>query len=53
MQTDPIDAVEAALARLMPPALSQDCQSGIEAMFDDLAGPEVDRKSTRLNSSHT
>ena len=42
MQTDPIDAVEAALARLMPPALSQDCQSGIEAMFDELAGPEVE-----------
>ncbi|MEO7099798.1 MAG: hypothetical protein ABI162_10585 [Luteolibacter sp.] len=38
MQTDEI---EAALARLMPPALSQGCQLEIEAMFDELAGPEV------------
>ena len=39
MQTNEI---EAALARLMPPALSQDCQLEIEAMFDELAGPEVE-----------
>jgi hypothetical protein len=38
MQTD---AVEAALARLMPPALSQNCQFEIEAMLDDLAGSEM------------
>lgn len=35
------DPVEAILARLMPPALSQDGQLEIEAMIDDLAGPEV------------
>lgn len=34
------DQIEAALARLMPPALSQECQSGIEAMIDELAGTE-------------
>jgi len=39
MQTD---AIEAALARLMPPALSEDCQFEIEAMIDELAGPEVE-----------
>lgn len=38
MQTNEI---EAALARLMPPALSEGCQFEIEAMFDELAGPEV------------
>jgi|GEM_PF-930854 len=37
MQTD---AVEAALARLMPPALSEDCQLEIEEMIDELAGSE-------------
>ncbi len=36
-----IDAIEAALARLMPPALSEDCQFEIEAMLDELAGPEI------------
>jgi hypothetical protein len=36
------DPVEAILARLMPPALSQDCQYELEAMIDDLAGPEAD-----------
>ncbi|MEO5914260.1 MAG: hypothetical protein ABIS50_08510 [Luteolibacter sp.] len=34
------DPVEAILARLMPPALSQDCQYELEAMIDDLTGPE-------------
>ncbi len=34
------DPIETILARMMPPALSQDCQSEIEAMIDDLAGPE-------------
>jgi hypothetical protein len=32
--------IEAALARLMPPALSEDCQFAIESMIDELAGPE-------------
>lgn len=36
-----LDPVEAALARLMPPALSVACQQEIEDMFDDLAGPET------------
>ncbi len=43
MQTDAIEAVEAALTRLMPPALSEDCQFEIEAMIDELAGPEVEK----------
>jgi hypothetical protein len=34
------DPIETIMARMMPPALSQDCQSEIEAMIDDLAGPE-------------
>lgn len=38
---DPIAAVEAAMARLMPPALSQDGQFEIEAMLDELAGSEA------------
>ncbi len=38
---DPIAAVEAAMARLMPPALSQDGQLEIEAMLDELAGSEA------------
>ncbi|MEO8615561.1 MAG: hypothetical protein ABI600_10495 [Luteolibacter sp.] len=37
-----IDAIEAALARLMPPALSEDCQFEIDAMLDELAGPEIE-----------
>jgi hypothetical protein len=32
------DAVEAALARLMPPALSQDSHLELEAMIDELSG---------------
>ena len=35
------DPVEVVLARLMPPALRQDCQNELEAMIDELAGPEV------------
>ncbi len=35
------DSVETILARLMPPALSQDCQDELEAMIDDIAGPDV------------
>ncbi len=34
------DPIETILARLMPPALSEECQSEIEARIDDLAGPE-------------
>ncbi|MES2476520.1 MAG: hypothetical protein V4640_12125 [Verrucomicrobiota bacterium] len=34
------DPIETVLARLMPPALSQECQDGLDAMIDDLAGPE-------------
>ena len=33
------DPIETIMARLMPPALSEDCQSGIGEMLDDLAGP--------------
>ncbi|MES2661600.1 MAG: hypothetical protein V4689_23480 [Verrucomicrobiota bacterium] len=36
------DPVETILARLMPQALSQDCQYELEAMIDDLAGPDAD-----------
>ncbi|MEO5715652.1 MAG: hypothetical protein ABIT37_19390 [Luteolibacter sp.] len=39
MQTE---AIEAALARLMPPALSEDCQFEIEEMIDELAGSEAE-----------
>ena len=34
------DPIEAILARLMPPALSENCQSEIETMIDDLTGAE-------------
>jgi hypothetical protein len=40
------DPIETILARLMPSALSQDGQSEIAAMIDDLAGPEVVRISS-------
>ena len=33
------DPIETILARLMPPALSEDCQSGLDGMIDELAGP--------------
>lgn len=36
------DPIETILARLMPTALSQDGQLDIEAMIDDLAGPETE-----------
>jgi hypothetical protein len=36
------DPIETILARLMPTALSQDSQYEIEAMIDDLAGPEAE-----------
>ncbi len=34
------DPIETIMARLMPPALSQECQLEIETMIDDLAGSE-------------
>lgn len=34
------DPIETVLARLMPPALRQDCQMHIEEMIDELAGHE-------------
>ncbi len=34
------DPIEIIMARLMPPALSQDGQTQMDAMIDDLAGPE-------------
>jgi len=34
------DPIETIMARLMPPALSQECQFEIETLIDDLAGPE-------------
>lgn len=37
---DPVLEMEAVMARLMPPAISQDCQYELEALIDDLAGPE-------------
>jgi hypothetical protein len=40
MQADPIETI---LARLMPPALSQNCQEEIEAMIGELAGPEPEK----------
>ncbi len=36
------DPVETILARLMPAALSDEGQRGIEAMLDELAGPAVE-----------
>jgi hypothetical protein len=36
------DPIETILARLMPPALSQDAQFEIDAMIDELAGPEAE-----------
>jgi hypothetical protein len=34
-----LDPIETILARLMPPALSQDCQHDIDTMLDELAAP--------------
>ncbi|RPJ31834.1 MAG: hypothetical protein EHM17_01040 [Verrucomicrobiaceae bacterium] len=42
------DSVETILARLMPPALSESGQRGIETMLDELAGPASPRKSPAL-----
>lgn len=36
------DPIETILARLMPPALSQDAQLELDAMIDELAGPEAE-----------
>ncbi len=35
------DPIETVLARLMPSALSQNCQDGLDAMISDLAGPDT------------
>ncbi len=37
------DPIEVVMARLMPPAMSQESQMNLEALIDDLAGPEVSR----------
>lgn len=37
------DPIETVMARLMPPAMSQQSQMDLEAMIDDLAGPEMSR----------
>ena len=36
------DPIETILARLMPPALGQDAQFEMDAMIDELAGPEAE-----------
>jgi hypothetical protein len=36
------DPIETIMARLMPPALSQQSQAEMDAMIDDLAGPEAE-----------
>lgn len=42
------DSIEAALARLMPPALSQDSQFELDAMIDELAGvPDCQSQARR------
>lgn len=38
-----LDPIEVALARLMPPALSEDSQFRLDAMIDELAGPESEK----------
>jgi hypothetical protein len=38
-----LDPIETILARLMPPALSQGSQAEIDAMIDELAGPEAEK----------
>ncbi len=43
MQAPELNEIEAALSRLMPPALSQGCQLEIEAMIDELSGPESEQ----------
>lgn len=36
------DPIETILGRLMPPAMSQSAQNGLDAMIDDLAGPTAE-----------
>jgi hypothetical protein len=50
MQSPDIKSIEAALSRLMPPALSQGCLEDIETMIDELAGPEPEKVASL--SSH-
>lgn len=50
-----LDPIEVVLARLMPTALSQGCQFEIEAMIDELAGPEskkVVKLTSKLETKH-
>ncbi len=51
MQSPEIKSIEAALSRLMPPALSQGCLEEIETMIDELAGPEPE-KIVSISSHH-
>lgn len=46
---DPVLDMEAVLARLMPPAFSQDCQHDLDAMIEELAGPENIVKISPVN----
>jgi hypothetical protein len=41
--------MEAVMARLMPPAISENCQHELEALIDDLAGPEPAAEISRVN----
>lgn len=38
------DPIETVMARLMPPAMSQESQMDLEALIDDLAGPDMSRE---------
>ncbi|NJM38086.1 MAG: hypothetical protein HC845_09650 [Akkermansiaceae bacterium] len=51
MQAPEIHEIEAALSRLMPPALSQGCQLEIETMIEELAGPEP-QQIVQISSNH-
>ncbi len=46
---DPVLEMEAVMARLMPPSFSQDCQHELEALIDDLAGPEAAAEISPVN----
>jgi hypothetical protein len=49
----PINDVEAVLARLMPPAISQASQTGIEAMLDELAAARPELAAVKAEISRT
>jgi hypothetical protein len=42
------DPIETVLARLMPPALSQDCQDGLESMIDELSGLDAEPRISAI-----